>query len=339
MAQISGIIQQQSYELAGDAIGSILADEIAGQYQQSGNAEYNATVWKERFIPFDAKTEMPAVNIRLANGTYSNKDQTLADGEYKYTIAAYVYSPNASDGNGDKDATLKLQRILGICRSILETPIYNNLNLSRPFVKNTRVGSITLGVTDETAGAENIICGYLEFFVTVPEYVILKDPLPLLNSTTQVKLYETDKGYLWGSNSADGSLFIAEDESPIFALQYFETENGGVTPTMKFSELPVDATFNSDTRIIVIQPNDSGGFDNYYATPAQISSGASRKLITSAVTGTTLTDVFFANPITGLATNNQFYIIGENFTQDTGTNTITGVNISFYTGQILIAYV
>lgn len=339
MANISGVIPQQGFEIARAAICAILASEITGQYQQSGDARYNATVWQERHIPFDAKTQMPAVNVKLGTGSYSNKDMTLADGEYKFYIVAYVAAVNNSNGTADKDATLILQRILGICRAILENPIYKNLDLSLPFVKGTRVGSMTLGVTDETAGAENMVCGYLEYFVTVPEYVSLIQPLPVLNSVTQVKLYETEEGYLWGANSADGSLFIAEDESPIFAIQYFETENGGSDPTMKFSELPVDADFNSDTRIIVIQPDGSGGFNNYYATPAQIATGASRKVITADATGTTITDVFFANPITGIATSNQFYIIGENFTQDTGTNSITGVNLSFYSGQILIAYV
>lgn len=336
---ISGIIPPQGFELARDAIGSILSLEIASQYQMTGDSRYNATVWKERFIRFNADTECPAINVKLGDGKYSNKDQKLADGEYKYYIVGYVKSASGSNGQGDKDATLVLQRILGMCRAILENPIYNNLNLSRPFVRNTRVGSLMLGVTDETAGAENMVCGYLEFYATIPEYVTLIDPLPLLNSVTQVKLYETEEGYLWGANSADGSLFIAEDESPVFALQYFETENGGDTPTMKFSELPADTEFDESTRIIVIQPDGSGGFNNYYATPAQVASGASRKVITANATGTTITDSFFANPITAIATSNQFYIIGENFTQDTGAQSITGVNLSFYSGQILIAYV
>lgn len=339
MALITGVIQPQSYEIARNAIGSILTDELLGQYQLTGNELVNATVWKERYVPFDAKTEMPAINVKLASGAYSNKDQKLVDGEYKFYIAGYVYSANDSNGTGDKDANLVLQRLLGLCRSILENPIYNNLNLDRPFIKNTRVGNLVLGVTDETLGTENIVCGYLEYFVTVPEYINLITPLPLLNSTTQVKLYETDKGYLWGSAGVDGSLFINEELSPVFAIQYFETENGGSEPTMKFSELPPDTEFNADTRIIVIQPDGSGGFENYYATPAQISSGASRKVITADATGSTISDVFFANPITMLVTNGQAYIIDVNFTQDTGAETITGTTVSFYTGQKLIAYV
>lgn len=339
MAQINGIIPQQSYELALNAIGSILTSEILGQYQQSGDETLNATVWKERVIPFDAKTEMPAINVKLGDGEYSNKDQVLADGEYRFYIVGYVRSVNGLTGQADKQSSLTLQRILGICRAILENPVYNNLDLDRPFVKGTRVGSLKLGVTDETLGAENIVCGYLEFIVKVPEFVTLISPLPLLNSVTQVKLYETDKGYLWGADSADGSLFINEDLSPIFAIQYFETENGGSDPTMKFSELPVDADFNSDTRIIVIQPDGSGGFNNYYATPAQIASGASRKVITADATGSTISDVFFASPITMIVTNGQSYIVDVNFTQDTGAETITGTTVSFYTGQKLIAYV
>lgn len=197
MALINGIIPQQSFELAENAIGSILTTELANQFVLTANAKMNATVHKERVVPFDVKTAYPAINVKFDGGDYSNKDMTLTDGLYKYYIVAYVSANSTSSTDGDKEANINLQRLLGICRAILENPVYNNLNLSRPFVKNTYIGAIKVGVTDETLGAENSVCGYLEFYVKVPEYVLLKNAEELLSSFTQVKLYETDEGFQW----------------------------------------------------------------------------------------------------------------------------------------------
>lgn len=51
----------------------------------------------------------------------------------------------------------------------------------------------------------------------------------------------------------------------------------------------------------------------------------------------TITDGFFSNVISEIVTDNQSYINGVDFTQDTTAQTITGNVISFYVGQVLIA--
>lgn len=51
----------------------------------------------------------------------------------------------------------------------------------------------------------------------------------------------------------------------------------------------------------------------------------------------TLVDVFFANPVSMIVTGTQTYILSVDYTQNTGTNTITGTTITFSTGQIILA--
>lgn len=201
MARINGIIPPQSNEIVEAAIVSALTDELANQYILTNNAAMNATVHGERVVPLDVVTGYPAINVKLDRGDYSNKDQTLVDGLYKYYIVAYMSAKSTTSVDGDKKANANLQKLLGICRAILENPVYNNLALSRPFIKSTKVSALQVGVTDETLGAENSVCGYLEYIVEVPEFVTLIDPVALTSSLTQVKLYSTDKGYLWEYSS------------------------------------------------------------------------------------------------------------------------------------------
>ncbi len=63
-------------------------------------------------------------------------------------------------------------------------------------------------------------------------------------------------------------------------------------------------------------------------------SGKNWAIVIASVNGNTLTDPFLlTNTISEIVTNNQAYLVGADFTQ-TG-NLITGIDISFYTGQIL----
>lgn len=65
-------------------------------------------------------------------------------------------------------------------------------------------------------------------------------------------------------------------------------------------------------------------------------SPADFKIITVTVNSTSLTDVFFATHIISeITTQGQSYLVGVNFTQ--AGDTITGIDISFYIGQILKA--
>lgn len=85
-----------------------------------------------------------------------------------------------------------------------------------------------------------------------------------------------------------------------------------------------------------VRDNGNGTFTDILLPVAQIGT-ENKKIITVPATGSTLTDTFFSNTITEIVTNNQAYIKDVDFTQS-GT-TITGVTITFVSGQVLIAKV
>lgn len=75
-----------------------------------------------------------------------------------------------------------------------------------------------------------------------------------------------------------------------------------------------------------------------YAQVAALAAGATQVRVTVDADGSTITDAFFeTNIISMIFTNNQAYISEQDFTQL--GDTITGVTISFFAGQLLIAKV
>jgi len=77
------------------------------------------------------------------------------------------------------------------------------------------------------------------------------------------------------------------------------------------------------------------GGDNKRYSANDIASFLS-KLVTAASDSGDLTDSFLASTISMIVTNGQSYLKDVDFTQNTGTSTITGVTIGFFTGQKIL---
>lgn len=231
MALLTGIIPTQNFEVVRDRIAEILADEINNQITLRG-AETPAldvshlptTVAIERIIPFD-KTELPGVDVSFSNGDYGNKDQTQVDGNYDYFIDCYASAKTSDDPDNagellraDYAAKVKLHKLLGVCRAILENPKYRTLGYTPPFCAT--VGVKTIAIADpERQDAVTTVMGRLVFTLRVPETVELVEPRAIDGYSTTVILYETDKGYHYGPPTAStlesetGDSLVSEDGS------------------------------------------------------------------------------------------------------------------------------
>lgn len=105
------------------------------------------------------------------------------------------------------------------------------------------------------------------------------------------------------------------------------------------------ALASTDT-FLIVRDNGDGTSTDYRASYSELVSlvlATVRTAITAGSGGytiggggTTLTGAYFSNTISMISTNGQSYIAGTDFTQS-GT-TITGVTISFFSGQTLVAF-
>ncbi len=200
MAKILTPIQPQAFELIRNRIGEILADELPVQAAIEYAAELRATVFLERFTPFDI-TDMPCVNVMLSRGGYDNKAGVKRDGTYTYNIDCYMVSKTTTTERGDSKASVKLQKLMGVCGAILEDPHYVTLGFARPFISHTEVREINIAQPEKNQDGNNVIMGRVTFIVRVPENVSALLPKIMPGYDTVVKMGLTDKGYFWeGSN-------------------------------------------------------------------------------------------------------------------------------------------
>lgn len=217
MSRITEIIQPQSFEIVRDRIGRILAEELANQFVLNPLPEIQAQVWIERSLQYDKSElmDMAQVNVCLGEGSYGNQDQTQSDGTYKYYIDVYVNSKSNDDDRADTRASVKLQRMLGICRAILEDSRYKTLGFTAPpgFIGNRHYESLNIqNPNQKKHDGDSSLMGRLILSVRVPETNGLSLGIASRDYITTVRLDSTDKGYVWIS-STTGVFYDTYDYS------------------------------------------------------------------------------------------------------------------------------
>lgn len=201
MAKINTIIPTQGFELVRDRIAQILAVEMAEQYILTNDPDLDISkVYIERTNSVD-KTECPVMNISLSNGAFDNWTQQSTGGVYHYYIDIYTNAKSA-DGNageitgGDTISNIKLQKILGKCRAILENTAFYTLLFDPPFIRsvyNQEFGIKPLSKDDDMSPA----MARLVFVVSLTETNELPEAGEADEVLTKVKLGLSDHGYYW----------------------------------------------------------------------------------------------------------------------------------------------
>jgi hypothetical protein len=111
-------------------------------------------------------------------------------------------------------------------------------------------------------------------------------------------------------------------------------------PNIKFSELNEAPDFSELDYIVGIRYNEETELYENYTYPAatfkEYVKAELRQIITVGVDGNSLSSPFFLNQdVQALLTDNQVYIRDVDFTQS--GDTVTGLIISFYTSQKVLA--
>ncbi len=199
MAKINRVIEPENSELVRDRIGEILIDEIGNQVQLSYDPLIDATVYVERSMPFD-KTELPVVSVSLANGMFGNKSQREVYGTYAFNIDVFASAKSTKDSSGDTTSAFVLQKIMGICRSILEDPIYITLGFKPPFISRVWCSEMNIASTNKE-DATNTAMGRLVFNVLVSEPSKGYRPQLIDGYETVIKIGNSSDGYFWNGEN------------------------------------------------------------------------------------------------------------------------------------------
>lgn len=193
MPKINIEIPPQAYELILPRIAEIIIDEFEYQVVSNYNADIDSNFFIERDTPLGVD-EFPAINISLAKGNYDNKNAPSADGTYLYHIDVHTKSKDSSADDGDKLANIQLQKILGLCRYILENQAYKTLGFAPPFIGRVRCINFDIAAPGNQ-DANNTAMGRLVIEVLANEVSKMGDVRLMAGYDTQIKMGSSGVGY------------------------------------------------------------------------------------------------------------------------------------------------
>jgi len=254
-SKIVGVISPRNFELIRDRIAAILADELFQQFLMDYEDSFELPdIWIDRVIPFDSKSQFPAVNVGLAKGTWILESQISQTGTWQYFIDVYVGAKSSDNLPGDQKAAQKLHRLMGIIQAILMDHRYVTLDFDTPGIYNRSFADVDIADPEQSMNKFNAILARLQFNVTVSDDVEFATGIPLADFTASVKLSDTSKGYVY----AGASIFGPEPECPPGTL----TVNNNF-----FDDIPSGETLN----IILIDTNGNAVgaiYDDQIIVPA-----------------------------------------------------------------------
>jgi hypothetical protein len=201
MPKIKTVLGPQAFELIRERIAIILADEFEGQYLLTYDPDFGAMkVFVESANPND-KEDLPVINLSFAMGSYPLLKEYNGEilGTYVYNVDVYCSSPSDDTADGDNLSGVKLQKLIGLCRAILDNPIYRTLNYNPGFVQRVSVQDINIQADskDMNNDALNTRMGRITFSVEVLEKVGLLTGNPLLEAYATASVNQTNDGHYY----------------------------------------------------------------------------------------------------------------------------------------------
>lgn len=202
MSNITKPIVRREWELIRDRIALILAQELATQAQ----LDYDDVlfelpdVYTERFVPFSHE-EMPAINVMVAQGEYTQETQQAQDGTWTFYVDGYQKAKDTDGQRGDQYAAMRLQRLMGMCQAIIMDSRFKTLLFEAGSISNRSVKRIMMADPTKAMEATNAVMARLTLEVRVTDEVELVDAIPLAEYATIAKMGETALGYLWDNDT------------------------------------------------------------------------------------------------------------------------------------------
>lgn len=206
-AKLNYTISQSNFESIRDVIAAILKVEMDNQAVRRGsgnpvvpNANYTANFYTERYTP-PGISEGNVISVNVEGGPFSGQTPKSQVYECVFNIDIFTSASETSTGEGYYNSSVKLHRLAGLVRHILQSPYYDRLGLSNGIVQKRSVGSIRFGnVNDEQDGAF-VRMSRVQLTVDIYEESSEISPFIMAGYDTIIKIAQTEKGYLLTYNN------------------------------------------------------------------------------------------------------------------------------------------
>lgn len=193
MPRIPTIIPPQVFEIFRNRITEIFIDEIQNQYNYTGDTDLLVSITMEKKITFD-KSELPRINISLADGDFSNQNMGQGDGIFRYYFDVLADSADTDAGTGDTFASVWVQKLIGKGYAIITNAQYRNLGFETKAIHRVQAGQISIGEITQ-GDARNIIMGRLVITIKATETTDLLEANLAEGYDTIIKIGESEVGF------------------------------------------------------------------------------------------------------------------------------------------------
>ena len=192
-SKITSSIPESSFEKVRNRVAEILSNELPGQEYLLG-VEMPTKAWVERLIPFDERTEFPAINVSVERLNFDGQDVRQSNNTITVNIDCYCNSTSNQNEYADKDAMFKLHTLVRVVRGVLEHNIYRTLDFLPPFIFSRKIQNVIFAKSNEQDANTGVFCRIV-LEVKVAEQNGTNPPILLDKSETEVKINESEKGY------------------------------------------------------------------------------------------------------------------------------------------------
>lgn len=200
-AKLNYIIPASNFETIRDAIASLLKIEMDNQAVLRGsglpvvpNPDYTADFYTERFSPVD-KGEGNVIIVSIAGGDLNNRTPVSQVFGCSFNIDCFVSAKENSSNTGYYNSAVKIHRLAGLARHILQSPYYDRLGLSNGIVQMRSVSSILFAPVSDEQDSAFVRMGRIKLDVNVYESSNEQDVVTAAGYDTIIKIDETEKGF------------------------------------------------------------------------------------------------------------------------------------------------
>lgn len=203
-AKLNYIIAVSNFEIVRDKIALILKEEMDNQALLRGSGDpvvpdpnYTANFYTERFSPV-GKEEGNVITVDVEGGQLDNRTNVTQSFECKFNIDIYV-GAKETETTGYYNSAVKLHRLAGLVRHIIQSPNYYNLGLSG--VESRSASLIQFARVSDEQNAAFSRMGRVTLTVRIHEESSAISVTEAEGYDTEIRINETDLGYLLTYNN------------------------------------------------------------------------------------------------------------------------------------------
>jgi hypothetical protein len=193
-AKLTYQIPSSNFETVRDQIGSILKLELDNQSVLCGDSDLTAEVYVNRFTPVD-KSEGNVIIIKPESCKLDGQTPVSQSNETVYNVDIFTNARESASMEGHRRSSVKLERLAGMIRHIIQSPHYDRLGLANGIIEHREISQIRFAQVNDEQDSEFSRMARVDVTVHMNENQNGIEPVIAAGYDTIMKIELTEKGH------------------------------------------------------------------------------------------------------------------------------------------------